>query len=340
MPLFESDTLIYTGFWTNWTRGRILGATLTLSQDNGAVLIVLLSLFVQLAGSHLWNLICFLVFLARSTSDPQHVLHHQQQALLRTKASSLSLTWQFISTAWRWRREFGENKILRSSLLLLLLGLVHGAGFILASIFSSSVASVATAEVLLKPTSCGQIPVPQDMDSLSDREASTPMNRYLRNMKGSSAYVSSCDWKSWIDDSSEDCKPIGRTRIRWNITTAPCPFAAQMCISDTIRLTSEIADSHLHLGINSPPQDRIGYQRALDCAVIATDGFAYPFNSTRQRPLPDAFPVTSEGVGYFYGQNTKSSESWTYFYNPAELYYPRSDHQGDWSDVVRNYDIE
>jgi hypothetical protein len=38
------------GFWTNWSNGKILGATMTMSRQNGGFLIAFLAIFVGMAG--------------------------------------------------------------------------------------------------------------------------------------------------------------------------------------------------------------------------------------------------------------------------------------------------
>lgn len=41
---------IKLGFWTNWSDGKILGATMTLTRQNGGYLIAFLAIFVGMAG--------------------------------------------------------------------------------------------------------------------------------------------------------------------------------------------------------------------------------------------------------------------------------------------------
>lgn len=42
---------IHLGFWTNWSHGRVKGATITLTHRNGALLTAFLALFVAFAGT-------------------------------------------------------------------------------------------------------------------------------------------------------------------------------------------------------------------------------------------------------------------------------------------------
>ena len=56
-----------------------------------------------------------------------------------------------------------------------------------------------------------------------------------------------------------NCQAYGRQLIPWSIdTSVKCPFADGMCIEDlAVEFDSGYINSQLHLGINSPPEDRI-----------------------------------------------------------------------------------
>lgn len=45
-----TNSTVYTGVWINWSKGPVLGSTLTMSVRNGGIMIAVLALFVQLAG--------------------------------------------------------------------------------------------------------------------------------------------------------------------------------------------------------------------------------------------------------------------------------------------------
>ena len=44
---------VYLGAWTDWSRGRVLGATLTLSRGDGTLLIAFLAFYVAIVGTRL-----------------------------------------------------------------------------------------------------------------------------------------------------------------------------------------------------------------------------------------------------------------------------------------------
>jgi hypothetical protein len=46
----ETNYEVKLGFWTNWSDGKILGATMTLTRQHGGFLIAFLAIFVGMAG--------------------------------------------------------------------------------------------------------------------------------------------------------------------------------------------------------------------------------------------------------------------------------------------------
>ena len=66
---------IYTGVWTNWSRGYILGATLTLRRRDADLLIAFTAFFVSFVASRVWRVICFILHRSYSTTNPQDVVY-------------------------------------------------------------------------------------------------------------------------------------------------------------------------------------------------------------------------------------------------------------------------
>lgn len=48
----SSNATVYVGFWTNYSKGAIVGSTLTLTNRNGAVLIAALAIFIQVSKGY------------------------------------------------------------------------------------------------------------------------------------------------------------------------------------------------------------------------------------------------------------------------------------------------
>lgn len=79
---------IHLGIWTDWTRGPILGQTLTLSRNNANLLIAFTASFVVFVGSRIWAIACLSLHRAYSTAKQRDALHHQRQVVLRNSSSS------------------------------------------------------------------------------------------------------------------------------------------------------------------------------------------------------------------------------------------------------------
>lgn len=79
---------IHLGLWTDWSRGRVLGATLTLDRQQANLLIAFTASFVVFVGSRFWHIICLFLHQIYSTSDPRDALHHQRQVILRNSGTS------------------------------------------------------------------------------------------------------------------------------------------------------------------------------------------------------------------------------------------------------------
>ena len=96
-PIMDTSEQVYTGFWTNWEQGRVVGSTLTLR--NGAYLVAFLALFVRIVGSHFWRLLCYAIFhYMPSRMDELDRSTTQQKAILRNSYSPLNSVIKFVGT--------------------------------------------------------------------------------------------------------------------------------------------------------------------------------------------------------------------------------------------------
>lgn len=92
---------VHLGTWVNYSRGRIMGATLTLDKTSGNLLIAFTATFVGIVTAALWRIACLLFHRIYSTPEPRDTLHHQRQAgkspinILKvfTTARRSQLTW-------------------------------------------------------------------------------------------------------------------------------------------------------------------------------------------------------------------------------------------------------
>ena len=76
MPITSDN--IFTGLWTNWSRGAVMGATLTMSSSSGIILTAVLAIFVQLIGSHVWHLASYVIHRVRDTDKVGYATAYSQ----------------------------------------------------------------------------------------------------------------------------------------------------------------------------------------------------------------------------------------------------------------------
>lgn len=96
---------VYLGFWINWSHGRVRGATITLSRNNGSLLIAFLALFVAASGKSFWRLLCFALHQATSApATPQDGFYHQRQAILRNSETAMQGGWEIFNSMIAWKR--------------------------------------------------------------------------------------------------------------------------------------------------------------------------------------------------------------------------------------------
>lgn len=149
----STESYIYTGPWVNWSHGLIRGATLTLPRDSGGLLIAFLALFVGLAGSCFWYILCYFLHQSRASREKKDALHHQQQAIIRNNAGPAVTAWEFLRLGWYWRSA-AQSPFWRS-LPLVVLASLNLSVFGVASIYSSEITKAAGNESLIRGSTCG-----------------------------------------------------------------------------------------------------------------------------------------------------------------------------------------
>jgi hypothetical protein len=255
--------------------GQTLGSTFTLPSPYGSFVIAFLALFVTWSGTCLWDIICFGFHQHRSTSDEQGGFHHQQQVLLRSGLSDAAILWRLLVISWHWRSKTAA--ILKKNSLLILVAITHLTLIFAAGIFSSRLAQ-ASNEVLVRSTFCGFMDDKFASDtsrlqrlSIEDLEDLDALALDSRSIYTQSlTYSRSCYTNLTDGDVSASC---GATfpvpKISSSIDKqAKCPFPGNVCTGPALAIDSGLIDSHLHLGINAPPQDRIQMRRRTTCAPV------------------------------------------------------------------------
>lgn len=305
-----ADSYIYTGVWLNWAKGPILGATLTTSHSNGLYLVSFLTMFVRMAGGHLWSIICFALHQLRSSREPQDGLYHQQQMLLRNSTSDTATLWELVKQTWFWRSK-AKRGIWRT-IPLIAIGLMHLVLFAAAAIFVSRISNTSD-EVLIMSPHCGY-PLFPAVNSANDVAGLVDTFIDGRTMATwAENYVQACYNTTRADGS---CNTFATPRLLPAISyTAGCPFADEMCLdpaAGTISIDSGLIDSDLDLGINSRPEHRVGYRRVTQCAPLVTEGV-----TEWQDGGPNAIPG-NQYLNFYYGPslvNGSLSANATFSYN-------------------------
>lgn len=147
------ESSIYTGKWTNWSKGPILGSTLTLTQEDATILIAFLSFYVSLVGSRILFIIRLIFHFVLSSPCPNDGLHNQRQAILRNSSSAVDSVTMLARVAWAWRGRAREVWARITPVLLFFM--LWFIGLSLAAIFSSQISTAMGHEVLIASPNCG-----------------------------------------------------------------------------------------------------------------------------------------------------------------------------------------
>ncbi|KAF3765644.1 hypothetical protein M406DRAFT_227270, partial [Cryphonectria parasitica EP155] len=262
---------VHLGLWTDWSRGRVLGQTLTLSRKDGNLLTAFTASFVVFVGARVWSMTSLFLHRYYSTPEDRDALHHQRQVLLRNTSSADDATLSFIQLFWAWRGS--AVRCLRRLAPVLVLSIICTVGFTLAGGYSSQIQigdNNVGSDVLLSGTNCA-IASP----NVSTLEDAMAYDRLISKWIADSVnYVQQC----YSSNSSglADCNYfVTQTLPAYVNTTANCPFEDSICknASTNIVLDTGLLNSHEHFGINAPHDERILIRSVLECAPLVTENF-------------------------------------------------------------------
>ncbi|KAI0389429.1 hypothetical protein F5Y17DRAFT_472956 [Xylariaceae sp. FL0594] len=266
---------VYTGVWTNWSRGRVLGATLTLNRREADLLIAFTAFFIAFVSTRTWRITCFFVHRILSTATDQNSTYHQQQVILRNALNpeeGLPLLWKLF-WANRRRREKRFQPLFMGTLAAICIGI-----FTIAGGYSSQITTALGDEVLVKPKNCRNAisTLYNSLDQLVERST-----WFSESLNIAANYAQQC--YSSNSTGLVDCKRFTLKRLVSQVEqNAPCPFSSNMCRtgSANLRIDSGYLDSHNHFGLNSPPDQRIIWRNVLHCAPLITDNFTSQINTS------------------------------------------------------------
>ncbi|KAG4428969.1 hypothetical protein IFR05_015551 [Cadophora sp. M221] len=316
--------------WTNWNGNAITGGKITMTKDTAELLNIFIGIFLVFAQAGLWDLIKFWCFILNrrlrkgTTSAPRDLIFHQQQTVLRSRGSPVSLA---IAYGKMWKTYgWSEWKIIRRTWPLI------GAATLSFGIFLVGVPFITAwilldnqgVEVLIRSPNCG-FWTAVFTDTESDNAAMT----ILTNQSWEAvSYVDSCynsDAPSTLCD-----KFLPQRRLptfEWSAT--PCPFDVDVCLHTNdvpaFKMQTEMLDSHKDFGINAPHSDRIQIQRTTICS---------PLNVTRFTNITKGIVTGEEITGVYFGPVT--GENYTFAVSNLEKLATSGYHLSAVSNYVAN----
>jgi hypothetical protein len=206
-----------------------------------------------------------------STPKSQDAFHHQRQIILCNSGSADSSLIELIQLHFAWHRR-GRILWLFPTVSTALFCII---AFTLAGGFSSQISSSAGTEAVLDGINCGQPNLGNVSLAALDSWVANQVNNGLN-------YVQQC--YSANSSGLIDCKSFVKERIPSYINnTAPCPFANELCRSNSSNLILDTGylNSHYDFGINAPPDQRILLRRVLQCAPLTTTGRATDYQDEK-----------------------------------------------------------
>ncbi|KAI9890825.1 MAG: hypothetical protein M1814_003609 [Vezdaea aestivalis] len=261
-----ASSYIYTGFWTNWSKDSIHGATLTLPGRQAGFLGAFLAIFVSATGGQFWKIACFVIHQARAgrkRGDAGDLFHRQTQVIFKNSGSSITTMWDFFSLPFDFRGQ-RLTRILKC-IFLGFVALTNLAAFATASILTSQITKVPGNTTLVYSKNCGYATFPSGFDPSFSK-----ILRVMRLAESAANYARECYGAVY---NPIQCNTYPRSQIQYATTkNVPCPFAANRCINNlSVAFDTGHINTHDVFGINAPKHERITYRRVTTCAPINLD---------------------------------------------------------------------
>ncbi|KAK5636347.1 hypothetical protein RRF57_012059 [Xylaria bambusicola] len=250
---------VYLGRWTNWSRGPILGATLTTTKLYGNLLIAFVAIFIAFVASRFWRILCLVLHRCYSTSEARDAIHHQRQVVLRNSSNPESGILNTIRLVWAWRKT-PVNRLVRL-LPIGLLAITCLVTFTIAGGFSSSISTAAGDEVLVRSTHCGPIRITE----ASAKMAAIGSRFNAEKLNDAANYAQRC-----YNSDNTGCNNfvVGRLPAATTNTTSTCPFQ-NLNLAPRYRLYRQQRPA----GLNAPTNQRFAWRYVLHCAPLQTEGY-------------------------------------------------------------------
>lgn len=300
-PGAASDYSVYIGLWTNWSRGKIAGSTITLTNRNGTILTSFLAIFITLVGTSFWRMACFVLHQRSSSSTAQNGLYHQRQAILRNAANGTNGFISFLRIFWTWRSR--SQGMLRRIVPLMGLAVICMTLFAAAGVLCSKLIQMDN-EVLIASSQCGSLWINStDLDAFYTygQHIATRTTSYMD-------YAQRCYSNTPVATGS--CGPFIKQRLASKITlNATCPFNEILCREKDRNIKVEtIMNSDSDLGLNTPPDRRLTLKFTTHCAPLRTTGYKAPLNISGKEYMAYYYGPK------FYGAGGRLQTPYTYTY--------------------------
>jgi hypothetical protein len=299
---------VRTGVWTNWSRGYVPGATFTMSNSDGDLLIAFTTFFVSLVAVRFWRIACLVFHRFYSTRYPKDTLHHQRQVLLRNTSSADGGLWISLCLCWYWRHLTLKSASLFGILPIIAVAILCVVGFSVAGGFSSRISSAVGNQVLIDGANCGFV----------EASGVSKLGIY-RTQKFTRAlsYAQQCYLSiSGSTSGALDCTLFLVKSINFAAdTSAPCPFKNGICRGTDANLLFDTGYifNNKDLGMNTLANETIRLRNVLHCAPLTTSGHtsnrtSSTLNYTRYR-YGNRAPIATDSTEVDYTLEVKDLSS-------------------------------
>ncbi|KAL1607685.1 hypothetical protein SLS60_002620 [Paraconiothyrium brasiliense] len=291
-------------------------STLTLPTQWGLILIAFLALFIRLAGSYLWSIICFIIHQSKASEADQDDTYHQIQLALRNTDTEASLGWKLFRVGAV--HQGSRVNAFGRTYWLILLAMVHGAGIGALGGLSSRFIAGSDAVLAVKGT-CGWMDEVAKNESLGlTDELRKPGNFEIFNglvvmarygYRKSATYARSC-YAQTSDNSSSACEIYTRPTLPYNVSRSePCPFNEKVCNGTAMTADMDGIRSDTDLGINTLPESAVTLRQTWTCVPVDAEPYATPWGDADELSMnistggrwDEAIPRTDERICYKVG---------------------------------------
>jgi hypothetical protein len=307
-----SSIPVYTGRWQDYSRGQILGDTLTLEVKSGRYLITALATFVGLVGSALWSLVAFAVHQLRAKKGSHDAVFTQHQVVYRTSNSPLHAIWDVLRICFAWRRRKDAESRVRQlktrSILTAFPPTLVFAGFTVAALFVADVAvpDYGSSNVKVLQSQCGYV----NFNTTTVEGQWAAEIKSVNDTLNARAYAKNC---YDLIAPFAICSLYPVDQLPYTSSLVACPFGNDpsgelLCVkggNSTLQLDTGLLDTSNYLGINVAESNRLFVRKLLSCTPIRVDSYEVVLNNDVGEP------IYQYNMGYTDGEG----DNFTYIYD-------------------------